>query len=113
MEDNFLFDKRQTLNIRNKKAAPFSFSFVFLSLILVLLSFFIYLVYTSSFEKVKFEAAKSSLRSSFNFHVPLFQKRTASTEVNKITLFYQNNIAIIFPSSEIIQDLNNDELTIF
>lgn len=112
MENNFLFDKRQTLNIRNKKAAPFSFSFVFLSLILVLLSFFIYLVYTSSFEKIKFEAAKSSLRSSFNFHVPLFQKKASSTEANKIASFHQNNIALIFPTSEVLQDLNHDELTI-
>lgn len=112
MEDNFLFGKHHSLSVNNKKAAPVSFSFVFLSLILMLLSFFIYLVYTSSFEKVKFEAAKSSLHSSFSFYIPLFQKKGLSHESNNIASFHKNNIALIFPSSEIHQDPTNDEVTI-
>ena len=112
MDDNFLFGKQQTLSVYSKKAAPVSFSFIFLSLTLTILSFFIYLVYTSSFEKVKFEAAKSSLYSSFNLHIPLFQRRASSTESNSIVTFHKNNIALIFPFSEIHQDPTSDDVTI-
>ena len=112
MEDNFLFGKQQMLSIHNKKAAPVSFSFVFLSLILTILSFFIYLVYTSSFEKIKFEAAKSSLHSSFNFYIPLFQKKALSNGSNSIVSFHKDNIALVFPSAEVHQDPTNDEVTI-
>ena len=112
MAENFLFGKHQSLSTNNKKAAPFSFSFVFLSLILTILCFFIYLVYSSSFEKAKFEAAKSSLYSSFNFHIPLFQKKAISNELSTILLYHQNNIALSFPSSEIHQDPINDEVSI-
>lgn len=112
MEDNFLFGKHQTLSVHNKKASPASFSFVFLSLILTILSFFIYLVCTSSFEKIKFDAAKSSLHSSFNFHIPLFQRKSFSISSNGIVSFHKNNVALIFPSAEIHQDPTSDEVTI-
>ena len=112
MQDNFLFGKHQTIHTQNKKAASFSFSFVFLSLILTILSFFIYLVYSSSFEDVKIEAAKSSLHSSFNSRVPLFQKMNPSNESNNIVFYYQGNIQLVFPSSQIYQDLADDEVSI-
>ena len=112
MAENFLFGKHQTLSVSSKKAAPVSFSVIFLSLILTILSFFIYLVCTSSFENIKFEAAKSSLHSSFSFQIPLFQKVSPSNELSGIVLYHQNNIALSFPSSEIHQDPVNDEVTI-
>ena len=96
-----------------KKSLSTSFSFVFLSLILCLLCFFIYLVQNSSFEKVKVEALKVSLQSSFSRSVSLFGQNGPSFEASQVAIYHQNQIAKMFPKSQIEQDFIKDEISIF
>ena len=110
---HILFSKTQKTAQEKKKSLLSSFSFVFLSLTLCLLSFFIYLVQNSSFEKVKVDALKMSLHSSFTKSTSLFAQNTPSFEASHVAIYHQNQIAKMFPKSEIKQDLINDEISIF
>lgn len=83
------------------------FLMIFLSLQLMLLSFFIFFVSHSSFEKNKIQAVQTSLRSSFN--VP---SSSLSFEANAIELYYQTQLKKIFPNSKIEHHLNNDTIKI-
>ena len=83
------------------------FLMIFLSLQLMLLSFFIFFVSHSSFEKNKIKAVQTSLRSSFN--VP---SSSLSFEANAIELYYQTQLKKIFPNSKIEHHLNNDTIKI-
>ena len=105
--------KKQIESNNKKKLSTPNFSFVFLSLILCLLCFFIYLVQNSTFEKVKVDALKVSLQTSFSQNQPLFQKVRPSFEIRQIATFHQKKIAKIFTHSKIHQDLINDEISIF
>ena len=108
-----LFSQLRKTTSPQKKSLSFSFSFVFLSLILCLLSFFIYLVQNSSFEKVKVDALKMSLHSSFAQSTSFFAQNAPSFEASQVVVYHQTQIAKMFPKSEIEQDLINDEISIF
>ena len=95
-----------------KKGVNTSFYFIFLSLVLSILCFFIFLVHQSSFEASKVDALKTSLKNSFNT-ASVFQTAQPSVEASQVAIYHQSQIAKMFPNSEILQDLINDEITIF
>lgn len=113
MQNDILFQKHKTKSFSQKKAPFKHFSFVFLSLILAILCFFIYLLSQSSFEKVKVDAVRTSLQSSFNSSLPLFQSLKPSFEASQVALYHQSLIAKTFPASQISQDLVNDEISLY
>ena len=97
---------------KNKKGFNTSFYFIFLSLVLSVLCFFIFLVHQSSFEPSKVDALKTSLKNSFAT-TNTFQKIQPSVEASQVAIYHQSQIVKMFPNSEILQDLINDEITIF
>ena len=99
--------KRATPHQQSSLARQNSFLMIFLSLQLMLLSFFIFFVGQSSFEKNKIQAVQTSLRSSFN--VP---SSSLSFEANAVELYYQTQLKKIFPSSKIEHHLNDDTIKI-
>lgn len=99
--------KKATPHQQSSFARQNSFLMIFLSLQLMLLSFFIFFVSQSSFEKNKIQAVQTSLRSSFN--VP---SSSLSFEANAIELYYQTQLKKIFPNSKIEHHLNDDTIKI-
>ena len=67
----------------------------------------------SSVEKVKVEALKISLQSSFPRSISFFSENPPSFEASQVALYHQQQIAKMFPKSKIEQDLINDEISIF